>query len=132
MIEPLPSHPDREPFDLPTSDELLAAVRGWIESTLMNELEGANRFHARVAANMLAMVEREIVDGGAAVSAHRARLAALGFDSDRDLADAIRSGAVDDRRDEVIESVRASLVDELSVVNPGYTAQPPATPPPRG
>ncbi|MCB0989464.1 MAG: hypothetical protein KDB16_00675 [Acidimicrobiales bacterium] len=120
MIESLPEHPDREPFDLPTSDELVGAVRHWIESTLMSELEGATRFHARVAANMLAIVQREIVDGGASVNAHRARLAGLGFESDRDLADAIRRGDLDDKRAEVIEAVMATLADELAIDNPGY------------
>lgn len=120
MIESLPEHRDREPFDLPTSDELVGAVRHWIESTLMSELDGATRFHARVAANMLAIVQREIADGGASVNAHRARLSALGFESDRDLADAIRRGDLDDRRAEVIESVTATLADELAVDNPGY------------
>ena len=43
------------------------------------------------------MVERELALGGADVDAHRARLAALGYADDAELATAIRTGATDDR-----------------------------------
>jgi len=46
--------------DRPTARELLAAVRDFLEADVVAELEGVKRFHARVAANVLAIVEREI------------------------------------------------------------------------
>ena len=46
--------------DRPTAQELLAAVREFLEADVVAELEGVKRFHARVAANVLAIVEREI------------------------------------------------------------------------
>ncbi|MGB2695941.1 MAG: DUF6285 domain-containing protein, partial [Dehalococcoidia bacterium] len=45
--------------DRPTSDELLAAVEGFLDD-LVGESEGARRFYARVAANALRTVRREL------------------------------------------------------------------------
>ncbi len=44
----------------PSSAELLEAVREWLERDVMSSTEGRLRFHARVAANVLATVEREL------------------------------------------------------------------------
>lgn len=48
--------------DRPTVQELLAAVRGFLEEEIIPSLEGRRRFHALVAANVLAVVARELVD----------------------------------------------------------------------
>jgi hypothetical protein len=79
-----------------------------------------NRFHARVAANMLAIVERELVLGPAQGVAHGQRLEQLGVGDDAELAAAIRSGALDARADEVRAAVWASVRDKLAVANPKY------------
>ena len=49
---------------------------------------------------------------------HHRRLAQLGQPDDRALAEAIRSGSLDDRLDEVRELVWDSVHDKLSVANP--------------
>lgn len=108
------------PHDVPTVGELLDAVRQWLESDVVPEVEGRLRFHARVAANVLAIVAREIELGPDQERQHRERLAALGMDDDAALAAAIRSGELDDRLDEVRSAVRASVVDKLAVANPGH------------
>ena len=82
-----------------------------------------NAFHARVAANMLAIVERELALGPGHEQAHPARLARLGVTDDAELAAAIRSGALDNRIDEVRELVWASVKDKLAVANPTYLAR---------
>lgn len=46
--------------DRPTADELLAAVQTFLERDLVPTLVGRLRFHARVAANVLAIVRREL------------------------------------------------------------------------
>lgn len=120
----LEHHAAAAPHDLPTAEQLVAAVRGWLADDLSPQLTGASRFHARVAANMLAIVERELAVGPAHAVAHRARLDVLGVADDAELAAAIRDGSLDDRMDEVAASIRASLVDELSVSHPGYVDQP--------
>ena len=107
------------PHDVPTAQELVEAVREWIE----READGGrspNRFHARVASNVLAMVEREIEFGPAQARAHTARLEQLGVADDAELAAAIRDGSLDDRLGEVRELVWASVRDKLAVANPSY------------
>jgi hypothetical protein len=87
----------------------------------MDALEDARvRFHARVAARALAIVERELASANAMAAAHAERLAALGFGSEAELAAAIRAGACDDRWDEVAGAVRATVADKLAVANPDY------------
>ena len=71
-----------------------------------------------MAINALAIVERELAAGGADVDAHSARLAALGYADDAELAAAIRTGAEDDRCDEVRGAVAASVDAKLRVANP--------------
>jgi hypothetical protein len=108
------------PHDPPSIVELLAAVKHFLEHEAMPALDGRVRFHARVAANALAIVERELQYGAAQLEAHRARLSALGFEDDAALAAAIKSGALDDRYEEVATAVREAVRDKLAVANPAY------------
>jgi len=105
------------PHDVPTASELVESVREWIESLGDRP---PNRFHARVASNVLRIVEREIELGPAQAVAHAERLERLGVADDRELASAIRDGMLDDRLDQVRELVRASVRDKLAVANPSY------------
>jgi hypothetical protein len=108
------------PHDRPTAVELLEAVREWIEGDVMPAVEGRLQFHARVAVNVLAIVERELAIGDDQAAAHGARLASLGVVDDADLAARIRAGDLDDRLDEVRDAVWASVRDKLAVANPRY------------
>lgn len=104
----------------PTSAELIEAVREWLERDVMTATEGRMRFHARVAANVLATVERELALGIEQEHEHEQRLAALGVDDDAELAAAIRHGELDDRFDEVRAAIRADVDARLAVANPKY------------
>lgn len=106
----------------PTSAELIEAVREWLERDVMSSTEGRLRFHARVAANMLATVERELALGADQEREHRDRLASLGMESDAELATAIRNGELDDRLDEVRRVIRADVDARVAVANPKYVA----------
>ena len=108
------------PHDSPTAAELVDAVREWLERDVMSGAAPVNRFHARVAGNILAIVEREIALGPQQADAHRRRLDRLGVDTDVELAAAIRSGRLDDRLDEVRSLVWDSVRDKLRVANPKY------------
>ncbi|MDD9371857.1 MAG: DUF6285 domain-containing protein [Acidimicrobiales bacterium] len=101
---------------------MVEAVREFLEDDVMAATEGRVRFHARVAGRALAIVERELAAGAAPERAHAARLAALGYGTEAELAAAIRSGALDDRWDEVAAAVRATVADKLAVANPSYAA----------
>lgn len=108
------------PHDRPTASELVEAVAEWIRRTQIDGELAPSPFHARVAENMLAIVERELALGPAQARAHTARLEQLGVDDDAQLAAAIRSGALDDRAEEVRALVWASVRDKLAVANPKY------------
>jgi hypothetical protein len=64
-------------MDQPSALELVAAVREFIEKHAMPELQGRTAFHARVAANALAIVARELEQGPKANAEEHARLKAL-------------------------------------------------------
>ena len=97
---------------VPTTGELVEEVQP--------ATDGRVSFLARVAANVLAMVERELEYGPASEAAHRKRLAALGVADDAELAERIRTGALDDRLPEVVSAVRATAVDRLRIANPRW------------
>ncbi len=108
------------PHGSPSASELVEAVREWLERDVLASTEGRMRFHARVAANVLATVERELELGEHHRRDHAARLERLGVADDHELAAAIRGGELDDRIDEVRAVIRADVDDRLSVANPSY------------
>jgi hypothetical protein len=108
------------PHDAPTAMELLESVREWLDREVIPATDGRLRFHARVASNVLGMVEREIELGPAQEAAHRRRLAQLGVADDAELAAAIRSRAFDDRADELRDLLAETVRDKLAVANPRY------------
>jgi aminoglycoside phosphotransferase (APT) family kinase protein len=79
-------------YGRPTARELLDAVRSYLMDDVMPATEGRLSFHARVAANVVAIVERELAMG----ESHRARW----------------SGATD------WASLASMVRDKLSVANP--------------
>jgi hypothetical protein len=108
------------PHDVPTSEQLVESVREWLERDVIPGTTGRLQFHARVAVNVLAMVERELALGVDQAAVHAQRLAALGCADDDELARRIRNGELDDRLDEVRTLVWASVRDKLAVANPRY------------
>ena len=118
--------------DRPTAGELVTAVREFLENDVMPATEGRVQFHTRVAVNVLNIVAREL-DLGAELAAHERQRAAalLGHDGDaatleRELAAAIRSGALDDRLEQVRTHVRATVREKLLIANPGYLPDSPS------
>lgn len=119
--------------DRPTAAELVQAVREFLEHDVMaSSTDRRVQFHARVAANALGMVERELTSGRELVDAERVRAAALlGHDDEvelleRELAARIRDGSLDDRVDAVRDHVRATVREKLLVANPGYLPEGPS------
>ncbi len=108
----------------PSSADLLDAVRDFLLGDVSDSTEGRTRFHALVAANALATIGRELDLRGDIAERRGRRLAGLGFDSERELSGAIRSGQFDDRLDDVAEVVMGSVVDRLAVNNPRWLVAP--------
>ena len=104
----------------PDARQLLHAVRHWLAEDLGPELEGRSRFHARVAANIVAQVERELVLGLSRSGVRAERLADLGVADGAELARVLRDGTLDPDDPAVLTAVRADVVDRLLVANPRY------------
>jgi aminoglycoside phosphotransferase (APT) family kinase protein len=117
---PPPVAPSSSVHDRPTITELLEAVREWVDGDVRTGTEGRLSFHARVAANALRTLEREVALEPALSRDHRDRLDQLGCADDADLAARIRAGDLDDRLDEVRRLVAASVHDKLLVANPSW------------
>lgn len=107
----------------PSKRELVAAVGEFLRDQVQ-PTGGRLGFHGRVAANVLATVERELLLGEQHERGHRERLAALGMPDDAALAAAIRSGAVDPDDPAVLDAVRADVTDRLLVAHPRYLSHP--------
>jgi hypothetical protein len=114
--------------DRPTAAELLEAVREFVERDVMQRegLPPRVAFHARVAVNVLGILERELTLGPELDAAERERLTTLlGHGGELDdltaeLSRGIRDGSLDDRRATVVGHVRESVRAKLLVANPGY------------
>ena len=111
------------PHDVPTAQQLVEAVREWLEREVLAGTTGRMQFNARVAVNVLSMVERELGLGQQQAAEHAARLERLGCADDAELALRIREGLLDDRLPEVRELVWQSVRDKLAVANPKYLDQ---------
>lgn len=121
----------------PTAEELVTAVRAFLDDEVAPTLEGRLRFHARVAVNVLDIVARELRDGPDAARAERRSLADLLGEPDeptssdgdtvegsdvealsRRLARAIRAGDVDISDPALLDHLRRSVEADLGIANP--------------
>ena len=105
---------------VPTTAELVEAVTEFLRDEVMEESSGRLRFQARVAANVLGIVERELRLGEEVARAHAERLNRLGVADDAELASAIRDGRFDYRLDDLVAELRAATRDRLRIANPRY------------
>jgi hydroxymethylglutaryl-CoA reductase len=97
-------------------------VREFLADDVLPGTSGRLSFHARVAANVVGIVERELARGAEQAERRRRALAPLGVASEAELASAIRAGELDDRSDEVVRVVVDGVADKLAVANPRYLA----------
>lgn len=102
----------------PTAAELVAAVADFLDGDVRAACDGQVAFHARVAANVLRIVERELLDETSGEV--RGALAGLGFTDESSLADAIRTGRLDNRADDVLAALKSLVHHRLSIDHPGY------------
>lgn len=115
----------------PDAPDLVAAVAEWLEQHAGPALTGGGAthtaFHARVAANALRIVERELRAGEDHHAADRRALAGFlnetaGDDRDmlRRLASRIRSGELDDKTDDLVGVLTPLARRKLLIANPRY------------
>ena len=111
----------------PSMRELVEAVRDFLEQKAMPELTGHTAFHARVAANALAIVARELEHGPALAAEERERLVALlGQDGtleelNRELCRRIRDGRVSLETPGLAEHLTVTTREKVAIDQPGYS-----------
>ena len=136
--------------DRPSYDELLGAVERFLNEEIMPSAEGSRRFHARVAANVLRIVRRELEREEEQLAAEWAGLCELLGAAERPaerpaLREAIRSHTAElcERiqrgdadavgfREAVLGHVRRTVRDKLLVTNPGWLGAAEGEPPSGG
>ncbi len=120
--------------DRPTHDELLAAVEHFLDAEIVPNVPGSRGFHARVAANAIRIVRRELsseeellaaewsgldaVLGTAERPAGREQLRTALRERNEALCELIRGGEDGDAARQVFEHVRRTVRDKLTVSDP--------------
>ena len=111
----------------PTAQELVAAVRGFLEQEVAGQLTGATAFNLRIAVNVLAIVERELAAEDDSTAATARLGALLGADPglgraalEEKLVAALQSGALDLASPGLLTHLRADAVRQLGIDNPRY------------
>jgi len=115
--------------DRPTASELLLAIADLLREEVTPVLDKAEPrlgFQMRVAANSLAILEREARLGPAADAREHGRLVELlGRDGtldelNRDLARQLRTGERDERDEALMMHLQATVADKIAIANPKW------------
>ena len=107
--------------------ELVEAVRDFLENKAMPELKGHTAFHARVAANALGIVSRELAQGVNSAVDEKTRLVALlGCDGtleelNRELCRRIRNGAIWLETPDFADHLRVTTLEKVAIDQPSYS-----------
>ena len=114
--------------EAPSSEELLGSVIGFLNQVAAPQLSGQAAFHARVAANALALVERELAQRPAADARARALYAALLHDAasplqalNRQVCAQIRSGELTCDDPALLAALREITSAQLAIDQPTYS-----------
>jgi len=114
-------------MDQPSALELVTAVRVFIEKHAMPELQGRTAFHARVAANALAIVARELEQAASASEDERRRLQDLlkqdgTLDAlNRDLCCQIRGGQIAWNDPALAVHLTTATLAKIAIDQPNYS-----------
>jgi hypothetical protein len=114
-------------MDQPSMLELVEAVRSFLETRAVPELKGHTAFHARVAANALAIVARELTQGPSSADMETGRLEALLGHSgpleelNRELCRRIRAGTLDIASEPLEQHLELTTLDKVAIDQPNYS-----------
>ena len=115
-------------LDAPTPVEILEVVAAMIRDQLVPQLPPDAVFHARVAANAIDLVRRQLLTGDALEAASLSRLQQLlGHQGDapaleRELCERIRSGSLTTDSPGLIDHLMACTLAKMSIDQPSYAS----------
>jgi hypothetical protein len=115
-------------LDSPTPVEMLEVVAAMIRDQLVPQLPPDAVFHARVAANAIDLVRRQLQTGDALEASSLVRLQQLlGRQGDaaaleRELCERIRSGSLSTHSPGLIEHLMACTLAKMSIDQPSYAS----------
>jgi hypothetical protein len=115
-------------LDAPTPVEILEVVAAMIRDQLVPQLPLDAVFHARVAANAIDLVRRELQTGDALEAASLSRLQQLlGHQGDapaleRELCERIRNGSLTTDSPGLIDHLMACTLAKMSIDQPSYAS----------
>jgi hypothetical protein len=127
--------------DRPTFDELLTAIEHFLDNEIVPNVPGSRGFHARVSANAIRIIRRELAMeeehltsewrglddllGAEPLPADRATLRSELLRRNEKLCERIRDGDADEGafKGQVIAHTRAVVADKLRVTNPDLLAR---------
>ena len=118
--------------DAPSRKEMITAVKAFIDQTAMPALKGHAAFHARVASNVLAIVLRELeIRPGAESAEHQRLVDLLKADEsetveslNEQLCNLLKQGDMDLNSPGLLEHLKTTTIDQLSVDQPAYSGLP--------
>jgi len=126
-VELIEAKPFTSTLDMPRTDELLVSVRDFLRSDVMAATEGRTNFLARVAANSLDIVLRELAVGAQQRELELARLRRL-LSSNDDLealrwrlVRALRDGSLPLDTPGLAEHLRQTVANQVAIDQPGYS-----------
>ena len=111
----------------PRTEELVEAVARWID-TIRPELKSRDAFLARVAVNVLGVVQRELTLGPAAEADAVERMSGLlghggGYaDLTAELCAKLQAGELDAQTPGLLAALRANAQDQVAIDQPNYSS----------
>ncbi len=124
---PANEHATGQTQNLPLAQEILASIGHWLKNDIAADTASRNRFLARVSANALAIVEREINLGPQLLQEERLRLQSLL--NDRGELDNLRWRLTRELRQTLpldsaglANHLRQTVAGQLAIDQPGYSA----------
>ena len=129
LVELVDSSDSANDMGMPGMDELLVGVKDFLRQQVMPETEGRTNFMARVAANSVDIVVRELESGPQANKLEFERLQRLLGESGQgsllalrwQLSDALTAGSMALDSPELQEHLRLTIANQVAIDQPKYS-----------
>ena len=108
------------PYDAPSAQELVEAVKFFISEELLDEVPSTQKWKLRIASNVLAIAAREIENYATDKRSFDDFLSSLNMGSEQELSLALRHGDFDNNLGTILTKLMPIFERKLLVANPAY------------